>query len=83
MKYFVLLFLNFAFVAKPNDAIASKAFNARTNFAFPIQFFSNDDKQIKNDQLEPIDVTLDREIADNDLIPISDMVSQCLRRAGK
>ncbi len=70
MKYFVLLFLNFDFVAKPNDVIASKAFNARTNFAFPIQFLSND-------QLEPIDVTLDREMADNDIIPISDMVSQC------
>jgi hypothetical protein len=83
MKFFVLLFLNFAFVAKHNDVIASKAFNARTNFAFPNQFLSNDDTQIKIDQLKPIDVTLDREIADNDLIPISDMVSQCLRRAGK
>ncbi len=77
MKYFVLLFLNFAFVAKPNDVISSKAFNARTNFAFPNQFLSNDNDQIKNDQLEPIDVTLDGAIVDNDIIPISDMVSQC------
>jgi hypothetical protein len=69
-KKIILLFLNFSFVAKPNDIIASNAFNTRTNFALQNQFLSNDNDQMKKDHLEPIDVSLDGEIA-------KDMVSQC------
>ncbi len=79
-KYFILLFLNFAFVdeiiCKTSDIITDKAFNARTNFAFQNQFLSNDTDQMKKDQLEPTIVSLDGEIAVNAFIPINDMVGR-------
>jgi len=82
-KYFILLFLNFAFVdeiiCKTSDIIADKALNARTNFAFQNQFLSNDNDQMKKDQLEPTIVSLGGEIAVNAYIPINAMVG----RAGK
>jgi hypothetical protein len=78
-KYLILLFLNFAFVTKPKDVIASKALNERTYFAFQNQFLWNGKDQTKKDHSEPIIVSLEGEIAGNAIIPVNVKVS----RAGK